>query len=169
MLAFRKCPVFLQPCCWSALFEKTVSETTGELTQWWKPPFFFLIFFSGNCFCLLLRVLLFSASMDIAYHLTKMRPITQVIQAKVSSLLVPYQDLCIDELMVPWRGRLSIRQWILCFGACATWTGYILIFTVYTGRTTSFTIMKKLRFPGFVVVELVANYFGKRCSLLVDN
>lgn len=126
----------------------------------------------------MLRVLHFSASTDIANHLRKIKPIMEAIQVKFSSLLVPYQDLCIAESMMPWREQFSFCQYIpskrhRCgvemLVLCDVKTGYVLKFIFYTGCATSVTVMKELGFSGSVILEMLLDYFGKRHSLFVDR
>ncbi|XP_040072194.1 piggyBac transposable element-derived protein 4-like [Ixodes scapularis] len=55
------------------------------------------------------------------------------------------------------------------FVLCDVMTGYILRFIVYTGASTTMTMMKELGFSGSVVLELLNHYLGKGHSLFVDN
>ncbi|XP_070380752.1 piggyBac transposable element-derived protein 4-like [Dermacentor albipictus] len=102
----------------------------------------------------------------------------EAMQEGFAALFVPFQDLCTDKSLMPWRGRLAFRQYVPCkrhrfgvklFGLCDVNTGYILRFIVYTGATTAVTILKELGFTGSVVVELLGDFLGRGHSLLIDN
>ena len=74
----------------------------------------------------------------------KVKPILTYISSKLQNLLVPDRDVAVDEAMVKYKGRSSIKQympqkpvkrgfkiWMLADSA----TGYVLKFTVYKGKT----------------------------------
>ena len=44
--------------------------------------------------------------------LRKLRPIIDLLNRKFPQLYYPCRDICIDETMVPWTGRLSFKQYI---------------------------------------------------------
>lgn len=114
---------------------------------------FFATIFSLNCSLLLLHL---SDGTDIRDRLgTMVHPLMEAIQSNFSSLLIPHQDLCIDEPMMPWKGQLSFRQYIpskrhrfgvKLFVLRDVKTSRILKFTVYTGSTTDLTMVKELGF-----------------------
>lgn len=79
-------------------FKDTMTETS-----------FFRSIFSANCFCLLMRVLHFSFITDGNDRLRTIRPIMEAVQEKFSTFLAPFENLCIDDSLVPWRGCLSIK------------------------------------------------------------
>ena len=74
----------------------------------------------------------------------KVKPILTYISSKLQNLFVPDRDVAVDEAMVKYKGRSSIKQympqkpvkrgfkiWMLADSA----TGYVLKFTVYEGKT----------------------------------
>ena len=117
--------------------------------------------------------------------LGKIRPIIRMLNESLQALYYPHKDVSIDEAMIPFKGRSSMKQFMpnkpvkrgfkVWVRADAT-NGYISEFYVYTGKEGS-TVEKKL--GGKVVMTLTAklahlyhhvyfdNYFTS-VSLLVD-
>lgn len=148
--------------------------STDTMTE---TPFFRSIF-SVNRFCLIMQALHFSSITNVNDHLRAIRPIMEALQEKFSAFFAPFEDLCIDESLMPWRGRLSFRQYIpskrhrfgvKMFVLSDVRTGYILRFFVYTRATTAVTIMKEIGFTGSIVIELLKDFLDKGHSLFVDN
>ena len=80
---------------------------------------------------------------DVGYDpLFKIRPLYDAFRDRFSQVYVPDEDISIDEGMVPWKGRLSFRQYIPNkpdrFGVklyimCESKSGYMCSFNIYTG------------------------------------
>lgn len=77
--------------------------------------------------------------------LYKIRRIIDELQRSFSRCFYPFRNLCIDESLMLFKGRLSFKQFIptkrnrfgiKSFVLCDCLTGYILNFIVYTGKTT---------------------------------
>lgn len=93
--------------------------------------------------------------------------------------MYPFQDLCIDESLLLWKGRLSFKQFIpsersrfgiKLFEACDCETGYILNFIIYTGQRTELDEnVSDLGISGAVVTSFLKNYLDKNHILFVDN
>lgn len=75
--------------------------------------------------------------------LFKVRPLYDVANTKFLECFTPNQHIAIDEGMVPWKGRLSFRQYLpnkpdkfgmKLYMLCDSETGYINLFDVYTGK-----------------------------------
>lgn len=70
---------------------------------------------SRNRFELLLRTLHFSNNMNFdvehADRLRKLRPLLDMLKERYHYAMVPEADVCIDETLVPFRGRLMFRQY----------------------------------------------------------
>lgn len=49
---------------------------------------------------------------DTTNKLYKLGTVLDYLNEKFQSLYVPGENMCIDESMMPWRGRLSFRQYI---------------------------------------------------------
>ena len=45
-------------------------------------------------------------------RLAKIQPLIDMLQKNFQSLFHPEEDVVIDETLVPWRGRLTFRQYI---------------------------------------------------------
>ena len=76
--------------------------------------------------------------------LFKIKPLYDVTRQKCLSVYTPEEHLSLDEGMVPWRGRLSFKQYIPSkpdkFGMklyvlCEGNSGYISTYEVYTGKS----------------------------------
>ncbi|CAH1960999.1 unnamed protein product [Acanthoscelides obtectus] len=69
---------------------------------------------SRNRFELLLRVLHFNDNeiIDKNDRLGKLSPLLENLTNKFKEVYVPEKSVCIDETLVPFRGRLSFRQYI---------------------------------------------------------
>lgn len=136
--------------------------------------------FSQNRFLLILRLLHFSDSQNQPNgdRLYKISAIVETLKMKFKSLFVPYKNLCIDESIMVWKGRLSFKQYvptkrhrfgIKLFVLCDCQTGYVVDFLVYTGAATNIDENPALGISGSVVATLLAPYLGKGHSLFTDN
>ncbi|KAH9632025.1 hypothetical protein HF086_007414 [Spodoptera exigua] len=97
---------------------------------------------------------------------------------KYKQLLTPYKNVCVDESIVPFKGRLSMKQYlpkkryrfgIKLFVLCDVTTGIILDFIVYCGATTAIVDPANLGVGGAVVVTLIQDFFGSYRHLYIDN
>ena len=77
--------------------------------------------------------------------LFKIYPVICHLNKKLQTLYLPNQNIAIDEILTPWKGRLSFRQYlplkaskfgIKTFEMCESTTGYLWCFLVYTGQNT---------------------------------
>lgn len=109
----------------------------------------------------------------------KISPIVDLLKTKFSSTFYPFQNLCIDESLILWKGRLSFKQFIpskrhrfgiKLFEICDVESGYILGFIIYTGSTATLdTKMESLGKSGQIVDILIKEYYNKKHILYVDN
>ena len=108
----------------------------------------------------------------------KIKLIFDDMREKFTSKFKPFQDLCIDESLVLWRGRLAFRQYMpqkrhrfgfKIFEICDVDSGYILDFMLYTGAATDIQFDPDLKFSGSVVKTLMTPYLGKGHNLFVDS
>ena len=111
--------------------------------------------------------------------LYKIQPILDHLKSKFSSVYTPEQNICVDESLLPWKGRLGWIQYIPTkrsrFGVkfyklCESSTGYVWNFTVYTGEDTIYG----QRYPGEqttsrIVLELADKLLDKGYCLYLDN
>ncbi len=118
-----------------------------------QTPFFGTLF-SQDRFLLLLRCLHFTNSARVSHHdpLHKIRRIFTAITSSFRRVFVPYKDLCVDESLMKWKGRLAFRQYIPTkrsrFGV-----KFFILCDVLTR----------------CVMTLLAPYLGKGSVLYVDN
>lgn len=72
----------------------------------------------------------------------KVRPIYDVLSTRFRAVYVPTENICIDESMVPWKGRLFFRQYIpskperfgiKLYTLCESESGYVCDFDIYSG------------------------------------
>lgn len=110
--------------------------------------------------------------------LEKIKWVVDYLRNKFNSSLKPFQDLCIDESLLLWRGRLGFRQYIpqkrnrfgmKFFVLCDVESGFILDFIIYTGKGTDIEIDKELGYSGSVVKKLLEPYLDKGHNLYVDS
>ncbi|CAK9809268.1 PiggyBac transposable element-derived protein 4 [Anthophora quadrimaculata] len=91
----------------------------------------------------------------------------------------PFRNLCIDESLLLFKGRLFFKQYIQSkrnrfgiksFVLCDCSTGYVLDVTVYTGSTSEVQAFSaKLGKADNIVATLMQPYLGKGHQLFVDN
>jgi hypothetical protein len=137
-------------------------------------------FMSRDRYLLLLRLLHFSDNNNQPEgdRLYKIKPITDHLRTKFSEVFIPFQNLCIDESLTLFKGRLSFIQYIpstrhrfgiKIFVICDCETRYVLDFIVYTGATTEIVPDRKFGVSGAVVMTLMEKYLQKGHTLWLDN
>ena len=137
---------------------------------------------SRDRFLQLLRLLHFSdnarANEREGDRLKKIRPVLDHLRRKFSEKFKPFQDLCVDESLMLWRGRLSFRQYIpdkrhrfgiKLFVFCDAETDYMLDFIVYTGKDTEIITDNDLGISGSVVKTFLSPHLGKKHIVYFDN
>lgn len=109
--------------------------------------------------------------------LRKIRNIVDHARVTFKESFTPYKELCIDESLMLYKGRLFFKQYIPSkrhrfgikfFVLCDAVTGYILDFIVYTGATTE-TVQSNFGKSGDVVLTLLEPYLDKGHTLFLDN
>lgn len=106
--------------------------------------------------------------------LHKLRPLIDTVRENSLALNKPGRQLSIDEAMVGFKGRSTLKQYmpnkptkrgykVWCI--CDARTGYILFFSIYTGadETTEFGLGEK------VILTLASPYLDKAYILYFDN
>ena len=135
-------------------------------------------------FHLLLKFLHFAnnSKFDPNQHhqkLYKIQPILDHLKSKFSSVYTPERNICVDESLLLWKGRLGWIQYVpskrsrfevKIYKICKSSTGYIQNFIVYTGKDTIYG----QRHPGEetslrIVLEVAHNLLDKDHCLYVDN
>lgn len=119
-----------------------------------------------------------SAGTTNAMRIHKTKMLIDHARKTFKSTFIPNKNLCIDESIVPFEGRLIFKQYlpkkrnrfgIKLFVLCDVETGYIVDFIVYCGSETEIETVPNLGITGSVVVELLKDYFFCNRELYVDN
>lgn len=131
---------------------------------------------SRNRFEILLRMLHF-ANNDLHHdkndRLFKIRPILEMLNEKFKFHYTPNEQLCVDESLIPFRGRVIFRQYnkqkrhkygIKLFKLCSN-PGYTVKVQVYSGK--DFDNVNTT--PTNVVLGLCADYLNKGHTVCTDN
>jgi hypothetical protein len=137
-------------------------------------------FMSRDRYLLLLRLLHFNDNnfQTEGDKLYKLRPVIDHLRAKFGEMFYPFQNICIDESLTLFKGRLAFIQYIptkrhrfgiKTFVICDCETGYILDFIVYTGASTEIVPEREFGISGAVVKTLMGNYLRKGHTLWIDN
>jgi hypothetical protein len=108
-------------------------------------------------------------------RLYKITPLLNVLRESFQSKVVPGEYLCIDETLVPFKGRLKFKQYIsnkrhkfgikllkLCLKG-----GYLYDLKVYCGQENDKERSETV--PTKVVMNLVQQLLGKGRTLCTDN
>lgn len=137
---------------------------------------FWRLHMSRNRFQLLLRYIHFTDNtVDSTDRLFKIRPILSHFNNIMKQNYVPNIDICIDESMMLWRGRLSFRQYIKnkkhkygikLYELCES-NGIVMKIHVYSGKTDEITTY--LGHTTDVVMHLLEGYLDKGYKLYMDN
>ena len=149
-----------------------------------RTPFFPEVL-SRKRFFQILRVLHFvdNSSVPPGPHsdrIWKIRPTFDFLVDRFSNVFMPGKNLCIDESLLLWKGRLFFKQYIpkkrnrfgiKLFLLCDCETRYILRFFIYTGKDNAAPgVVKKFGNSGAVVHSLLSpSYLDKGHILFVDN
>ncbi|CAK9832658.1 PiggyBac transposable element-derived protein 4 [Anthophora retusa] len=130
---------------------------------------------SRNRFELLLRMLHFNDNdkENVNDRLYKIKPVIDMLNENFQKYFEPGEIVCVDESLIPFRGRIVFRQYIkqkrhkygiklfkLCSGS-----GYTLAFKIYCGKK----IDREKTTPTNVVLSLCKNIFGKGHTICTDN
>lgn len=136
---------------------------------------------SRDRYLLLLRLLHFcdNEQQEPGDRLFKLDAVLSELRMCFRENFIPFRNLCIDETMIPFKGRLSFRQFVKgkkhkfgvkLFVLADTETDYILNFIVYTGSSTKLPVFyDELGVSGNCVVNLIERYLKKGHCLFTDN
>ena len=111
-------------------------------------------------------------------HKYKIKPVVTHLRERFRKIFTPYQNLCIDESLMLWKGRLSFKQYlsskrsrfrIKIYFICDVHTGIILDFIIYTGATTNIMRFADVGISGSIVMTLMQPYFDKGHNLFLDS
>ncbi|XP_068122377.1 piggyBac transposable element-derived protein 4-like [Hyperolius riggenbachi] len=114
-------------------------------------------------------------------HLLKLRPLLNHLNQKFPEVYMPGREIVVDESLVPFHGRLAIKQYIpskrarygvKVYKLCESGTGYTYSFRVYEGKDSSLEpagCPPDMGTSGKIVVDLVNPLLHKGYHLYEDN
>ena len=88
--------------------------------------------------------------------LQKIQPIVENLRKRFEKPVIPWENLCIDENLILWKGCLSCKQYVpskrhrfgvKLFVLCDCYTKFVLNFIVYTGAETDIDKHPQLGIP----------------------
>lgn len=155
---------------------------------WSKDPIYHCNvnkYMSRNRFELLLRVLHFSDNDNNAQvdnnapidKLRKIRPLVDLLVDRFRYVMTPTENVCIDETLVPFRGRIGFRQYIKnkrhkfgikLYKLCVS-NGYTYDLQIYCGKTNAAAPDKNVSESAKVVMKLMQPLLDSGRTLFVDN
>ena len=78
---------------------------------------------------------------------SKVEPFINSLLVKYQEAFYPFEEVCIDEMVIGWKGRFKSKQYnpskpskyhIKTFGLCDSATGYVMNLFIYFGVDTSY-------------------------------
>lgn len=135
---------------------------------------------SRNRYTTILGLLSFSNPNTMSSHILKdILPILKHIKNTFKYSFTPYRDLCVDESIMPFKGYLSIKQFIpnkrnrfgiKLFMLCDVKTRYIIDFIIYCGARTEIIVdPDNLGVTGGVVTTLLQDLMQANRRVYMDN
>ncbi|XP_017478567.1 PREDICTED: piggyBac transposable element-derived protein 4-like [Rhagoletis zephyria] len=129
---------------------------------------------SRNRFQVLLKMLHFNNNENLTEdRLQKLSPLIEKLRESFQQPIIPSEYVCIDETLVPFRGRLKFRQYIAnkrhkfgikLFKLCLEY-GYTYDFKVYCGKSKD----ENVSVPSKVVMDLMEKLLDQGRTLCTDN
>lgn len=109
----------------------------------------------------------------------KILPIINHLKNKFQANYIPKREICIDESLMKWKGRLSFKVYmplksakfgIKFYELCESDSSYVWNFFIYTGKTTAFEDdIKDEMFSTKVVLQLIKPLLDKGYRVTMDN
>ncbi|XP_044732267.1 piggyBac transposable element-derived protein 4-like [Chrysoperla carnea] len=152
-------------------------ESYWKLDAIYYHPIFHNVNISYNRFSSILRCWHFvdnEAPRDRNERLYKIKPLLDLVINNWKSLLTPDECIVIDESMMPFRGRISFRQYnpskahkygLKIYKLC-TEEGFVWNYNIYIGRDPEIADLDK---PGSVVVQLCDGLLEAGRIIVCDN
>ena len=155
----------------------------GQLNDYWSTDtlLYTPIFnqtMSRNRYQQILRFLHFQDNSVVVNHcLKKIKPVADYLKDKFRKSLNPGKNLCIDESLMLWKGRLKFKQYlpmkrhrfgIKLFEIVDCQSGYIIDFVIYTGADTDYDKFG-LGITGDIVAHFLQPFFFKGHVMWIDN
>lgn len=165
-----------------------------ELRNYWSRNVIYRSDFFNDPRCLprnrfeeIMRYLRFCnySELDNDDKLTKIRPFLSYVQQKCKRVYIPAKDICIDESLLLYKGRLLFRRYIpskrarygvLSYCLCESSTGYTWNIHIAAGNAENERFMtdlledaQVLPFSEKIVIALLSSLMDKGYHLFVDN
>ncbi|XP_041421552.1 piggyBac transposable element-derived protein 4-like [Xenopus laevis] len=114
-------------------------------------------------------------------RLHKLRPLIDSLSERFATVYTPSQNICIDESLLLFKGRLHFRQYIPSkrarygikfYKLCESSSGYTNRFLIYEGKDSQLDppgCPLDLTVSGKIVWELITPLLGRGYHLYVDN
>nr|BAF82020.1 piggyBac transposase Uribo1 [Xenopus laevis] len=114
-------------------------------------------------------------------RLYKLRPLIDSLSQRFAEVYTPSQNICVDESLLLFKGRLRFRQYIPSkrarygmkfYKLCESSTGYTSFFMFYEGKDSNLDppgCPLDLTASGKIVWELITPLLGRGYHLYVDN
>lgn len=112
-------------------------------------------------------------------RLFKIRYVVDHLRSAFKQNLHPFQNLCIDESLMLFKGRIGYKQYIPSkrhrfgikfFVLCDCKTGYSLDFIIYTGSSTNIQEFEgNVGVGGNIVLTLIEPYMYNGHNIFLDN
>jgi hypothetical protein len=108
----------------------------------------------------------------------KIKPIIISRKDKFSNCTRPTKNLCIDESLMSWKGKIAFKQYISSkrnrfgvklFEIVDCQTRVVLDFSIYTGSTTNIEVIPSIGISGSIVMKLMRPNLHKEHNLFVDS
>ena len=163
-----------------------------EMRSYWSRSLIYKSDFFNDSRCLprnrfeeILRYLRFCDYNNLDDKLAKIRPFLTYVQDTCKNPYIPSKEICIDESLLLYKGRLQFRRYIpskrarygiLSYCLCESSTGYTWNIHVAAGREENDRFMSHtpeqvnvFPFSEKIVVVLVSTLLDKGYHLFVDN
>jgi len=137
-------------------------------------------FISYNRFCEITQFLHFDEPQpDNSDRIAKIRNLWEMIFNNFKGLIVPFENLCLDESLILFKGRLYWRQYnpkkaakfgIKTFSLVDSKTGFILDSRIFSGKSDQReSNMGNFGHGGSMVLDFLRPHFFKSHTVFVDN
>lgn len=165
-----------------------------EIRSYWSRNIIYKSDFFQDSKCLsrnrfedILRHLRFCdyADLDETDDLCKIRPFLTFVQTKCKTIYVPQKEICTDESLLLFKGRIRFRRYIptkrarygiLSYCLCESRTGYTWNVEVAAGKSETERCTSRIpeeakdfAFSEKIVIILLSNLLDKGYHLFVDN
>lgn len=128
----------------------------------------------------ILSTLHFSIQEDSFNKITKIRPVIDYLLERIQGIYRPGRNICIDESLMKFHGRLSFKQFnrnkrarfrVKFYETCDSTNRYIYSFKFYVGQDRVNAKSNLLGISGQVFIDMLADVAAKGaiCSLIIGT